>query len=115
MNTESSVTQEIPARQCDATTEASPDHRGHPEPNRRTVTHYGDREKVEEETAALSSVEVGEDAKGVVHVKTVKAYHSDVDEASRRAVATYFETRRLIDGHTEVRHTVNDSDAEARL
>ena len=111
----SSVTQEIPAQQCDATPEASPEHPGYPEPNRRTVTHYGDREKVEEETAALSSVEVGEDAKGVVHVKTVKVYHSDVDEASRRAVATYFETRRLIDDQAVGDHTVNDSDTGASL
>ena len=60
-------------------------------------TRCDDHEQVVEETAAVWSVEVSEDAKGAVHIKGVKTYHADVSEASRQAVAAYFETRRLVD------------------
>ena len=60
-------------------------------------TRCDDHEQVVEETAAVWSVEVSEDAKGAVHIKGVKTYHADVSEASRQTVAAYFETRRLVD------------------
>ena len=46
----------------------------------------------EVETDSLSSVELGENAKGEVSVKSVKVYHANVAEAGRLALAEF---RRL--------------------
>ncbi len=40
-------------------------------------------------TEAISSVEVGEDAKGTIYVKSSKAYHADPAEAAIASVAAF--------------------------
>jgi len=42
-----------------------------------------------EAVESLSSVEIGESAKGEVSIKSVKVYHADPAEAARQALETY--------------------------
>ena len=60
------------------------------EPTRHEVRYVdpAGQEHVEE-TASLSSVEIGESAKGDVSIKSVKVYHNSPAEAARIALWTY--------------------------
>lgn len=71
-------------------------------------TEYKDTEHgfVETTEEALSSVEVGQDAKGNRYVKSVKVYHNDPLEAGRLATIvldTVEGSLRLIDAKATVR------------
>ena len=46
-----------------------------------------------EATESLSSVEIGESAKGEVSIKSVKVYHADPAEAARQALEVYHQLR----------------------
>ena len=52
----------------------------------------------EQTEEALSSVEVGEDAKGVRYVKSAKAYASDPLEATKLSVRAFELARAYLDG-----------------
>jgi len=64
----------------------------------RETTRTGDQGQNfhEVESASISSVEVGEDAKGTRYVKSVKCYASDPSVAAKLTVTAFQEARNRL-------------------
>lgn len=62
----------------------------------RTVVTAPDGTVTETVVDAVNSVEIGETAKGLLRIESVKVYDADPAKAATRALATYGELKKTI-------------------